>query len=87
MSRHVILRGKGPDRVHQNQVAAGDVQHPNWVVRKGGALDQFREDGWDALPPLPCGREPVGRGLQVLDDGGRPHLPGLSEATGSVPKL
>ena len=84
---HILLSIQRHDIFHQTRVASGGVQHPWWVVRKGSALNQYREYGRDALPPMPYLPDPVGRSLQASDDKVRSHLPGQSEATGSVLRI
>ena len=50
------------------------------LFNRCGDLDQCRKDSEDALPPLQCGCQPSGCGLQAADDGRGPHLPGLTGA-------
>ena len=45
------------------------------------------ENGRNDLLPLPYGGYPVRRSLQVVDERGGTHLPGPTEAKGSVPRL
>ena len=84
---HIIICGQSPDRFYQTQVDARGVQHPHWFVRKCGYLYQCWEDDRDALPPLPCSWDPVGRAIWASDEWFRPHLPVPSEYAVSVPIL
>ena len=45
-------------------------------------MDQFLEDSWNDLLPLPGGRESVGGVLRGGVHKGRPHIQGATEGTG-----